>query len=531
MGAQAYARAGVLAVASLLVVASAIAVPARVARAADPAPTLTTIETRITDSIGDEYDPAISGNTIVYTSNRSANTDVYMYDLATGVETPVTALPGNQELSDVSGDLIAYTDLAKTDVMVYSMSDGTVIDLTATSNSISMNPAISGSIVAWEDRRDGNYEIYARDVATGEERRISDYAGQDLRPAVSGSTIAWERCASGMCDIYAYDWATGVTRQITDTPTAAEHRPDISGRRVVYDAVRNGEQDIFAFDLDTGVEVQLERPGVQANANVSGDVVAFEELDDAGVYHIGLWDLVSGASFIATSGPGAQYLNDIDGSRVAFTDDRNGQLDIYLLEFTITQPPSDTTPPVVTITSPANGATYLLGQVVTPAWTATDPDDASLTTSAPATVDTSTVGSHTYTVTAADTAGNATTASVTYTVPFASPGIAQPVNADGSSIFKGGSTVPLKFSLAGPDGQPMTGLAPRLYFAKISNSVLGDEMEAVSTSQATTGNVFRETSPGVYMFNLSTRGMAPGTYQVRIDLGSGASMKGQFSLK
>jgi hypothetical protein len=33
------------------------------------------------------------------------------------------------------------------------------------------------------------------------------------------------------------------------------------------------------------------------------------------------------------------------------------------------------------------------------------------------------------------------------------------------------------------------------------------------------------------MFNLSTKTLASGTYQVRIDLGNGASMSGQFSLK
>jgi hypothetical protein len=33
------------------------------------------------------------------------------------------------------------------------------------------------------------------------------------------------------------------------------------------------------------------------------------------------------------------------------------------------------------------------------------------------------------------------------------------------------------------------------------------------------------------VFNLSTKTLASGTYQVRIDLGNGASMSGQFSLK
>lgn len=93
-------------------------------------------------------------------------------------------------------------------------------------------------------------------------------------------------------------------------------------------------------------------------------------------------------------------------------------------------------------------------------------------------------------------------------------GFDQPINNDNSSIFKQGSTVPVKFSLT--NGTPVA----HLYLAKVTNSIVGTEMEAASTSAADSGNTFRLVNGG-YVFNLSTKGLTVGTWQVRVDLGDG----------
>lgn len=103
--------------------------------------------------------------------------------------------------------------------------------------------------------------------------------------------------------------------------------------------------------------------------------------------------------------------------------------------------------------------------------------------------------------------------------PYSWSGVLQPVNADGSSVFKLGSTVPVKFQLTGASAG-ITGLAARLYLAQLSGDIAGSEQEAVSTSAADSGNTFRYTG-GQYLFNLGTRTLAQGTYLLRIDLGDG----------
>jgi len=69
--------------------------------------------------------------------------------------------------------------------------------------------------------------------------------------------------------------------------------------------------------------------------------------------------------------------------------------------------------------------------------------------------------------------------------------IQQPINADGSSVFNGSrGVIPVKFKLMGLCAGNST-LVARIFLAKITNAVLGTEVEATSTSAADTGNTFR----------------------------------------
>ena len=92
----------------------------------------------------------------------------------------------------------------------------------------------------------------------------------------------------------------------------------------------------------------------------------------------------------------------------------------------------DTTPPEVTVTAPVDGGFYGLDQVVTAEFECVDADSgvASCTgdVASGEPVDTSTVGEHTFTVTAIDNVDNTTTITHTYTVD-------QPPNADAGGPY------------------------------------------------------------------------------------------------
>jgi len=196
----------------------------------------------------------------------------------------------------------------------------------------------------------------------------------------------------------------------------------------------------------------------------------------------------------------------------------------------------DKNPPEVIITTPQEAAEYLLNQAVIANWSANDSLSwiASSTGTAPSgsSLDTFTVGTKSFSVTALDNASNKTEKTITYYVRYNYSGILPPINADGSSIFKLGRTIPVKFQLKDFSGSFISAAIAKLYLAKISNDVLGTEVEAESVGEANTGNLFRyDTTNNQYIFNLGTSFLSEGIWQIRISLDDGTSKYVNIGLK
>ncbi|HXU06525.1 MAG TPA: PxKF domain-containing protein [Polyangia bacterium] len=105
-----------------------------------------------------------------------------------------------------------------------------------------------------------------------------------------------------------------------------------------------------------------------------------------------------------------------------------------------------------------------------------------------------------------------------------------PINPDGSSIFNGG-TIPVKFKLTGASAS-IANLTARLLVTKVSSGISGSVLEATSTSTADIGNVFRyDPTARQYIFNLSTKSLAAGTWSLRADLGDAVYHQINVSLK
>lgn len=201
----------------------------------------------------------------------------------------------------------------------------------------------------------------------------------------------------------------------------------------------------------------------------------------------------------------------------------------------------DKTPPVITISSPIHGFEYFLRQPVTADWLVIDSLSGVLesngTTTSGALINTASVRDKTYTVFGKDYAFNDATKTHTYHVHYVFSGVLQPIEQDDSSIFKLGSTVPVKFQLMDyfrellPEEEAQVVVA-KIYLKKVSNTIAGDEVEAISTSAATTGNLFRyDPIAKQFIFNLGTKSLSKGTWQVRIELDDGSSKYINISLK
>jgi hypothetical protein len=120
----------------------------------------------------------------------------------------------------------------------------------------------------------------------------------------------------------------------------------------------------------------------------------------------------------------------------------------------------DADKPTVTITRPADGAVYKLGKPVKANYKCADKASGSGLDTCVGTVpkgsliDTSTVGNHSFTVTATDKAGNQTTKTVHYQVVYAWNGFFAPVSNSGSglNLVHAGDLIKVGFSLNGNQG-------------------------------------------------------------------------------
>lgn len=96
-------------------------------------------------------------------------------------------------------------------------------------------------------------------------------------------------------------------------------------------------------------------------------------------------------------------------------------------------------------------------------------------------------------------------------------GLLQPINADGSSVFKLRSTVPVKFRLLNADGSYKSDAIATLKVAFVDSGVVGGYYEALSTAAPDSGNTFRyDPADNQYIFNLGTKGLDTGTWSLQV---------------
>jgi hypothetical protein len=191
----------------------------------------------------------------------------------------------------------------------------------------------------------------------------------------------------------------------------------------------------------------------------------------------------------------------------------------------------DTTPPVIDV--PATFSVLVNAPESVLTGSASDIVDANptLTNNAP---DFFPPGTTIVTWTATDASGNSATATTTVTATYnvIGGGFLRPIDMDGTSVFKLGSTVPTKFQLTDYYGNYVSTAIANLKTAQITDNTVGDDVEAISTAAATTGSLFRyDTTSDQYIFNLGTKTLARGSYKITAVLDSGQTIQVVIGLK
>ena len=192
---------------------------------------------------------------------------------------------------------------------------------------------------------------------------------------------------------------------------------------------------------------------------------------------------------------------------------------------------TDLTPP--TLTMPAFAPSYVYESLLTLTFGATDAQSgvfsmAATLNGAPV-VSGQTVlldhpGTNLFTLTATDKVGNTATESATFAVLYNFGGFQPPVPNDGTGLFKLGSVIPLRFQLTDANGAPVATAAATLTAQRIAGTtLLGTPIDATAPGSADIGNLFKYSSgASTYSYNLDTKPLSTGTWQIQVRLNDGS---------
>jgi hypothetical protein len=201
----------------------------------------------------------------------------------------------------------------------------------------------------------------------------------------------------------------------------------------------------------------------------------------------------------------------------------------------------DTTKPTVTLGGVVSGGVYTLGAV--PAASCTAADNGSGVSSCGVTItggQTNGVGTFSFTATATDGAGNTTTLTGSYKVIYRFDGFLQPINDTAHqidqnfSVFKAGSTVPVKFQLKKADGTIVAAnIAPTWLNPAKGSLITAPLSEDVYADQPTAGGVYRYDASGQqYIYNWGTaKNNAGNFWRIGVTLDDGQTYVVNIGLK
>ncbi len=225
------------------------------------------------------YNFATGSETLVNSSGNSPSTDgthisyiggdgnVWVYDVTAGTTTQIT---NGESLynSDISGSWVVYLNVTDGFARAKNMDTGVGVTLNPIGfpGNGSLTPRIDGTWVVYSDNRTGNYDIYAYDLSTMTESRITSDSTDENYPQISGSWIVFQknyvdRNGTNEIDIYGYDLSTGTTIPIC-TSKGQQFYPRIDGTLVMWaDSRKFPYGGIYLYDLATSSQIQVSQEG------------------------------------------------------------------------------------------------------------------------------------------------------------------------------------------------------------------------------------------------------------------------------
>jgi beta propeller repeat protein len=189
-----------------------------------------------------------------------------------------------------------------------------------------INPATDGNTVVWQDNRNGNWDVYVKDLASGKETKLTG-DGDQVYPDVSGNTIAWEDGKTKDISYYIWDKKWGKTYPRPGEQT----NPVVSGKYIAYVDGVGTNTSIRKLDTSNWKDDLVQTGPGQVKPSMDEKLVWL----NAPAGRPRSVPVTAGQTSVICKAPGDQSHpvvggNDQVGYYVAWTDNRTGNPDIYV---------------------------------------------------------------------------------------------------------------------------------------------------------------------------------------------------------
>ncbi|MBI5234535.1 MAG: hypothetical protein HY880_09295 [Deltaproteobacteria bacterium] len=183
---------------------------------------LNTHETlRVTSHERDQMHPAISGPFITWEDYRHGPGEIYKYDLNTRSESRYTDNIANKMLPSIAGNTVAWTDQRNNQMDIYcSKSPSGEVRVTYSKGDHSQS-ALLNDIIVFTDYEAGSDDpnLSFFDIKTGVGARLTDNPARQEEPSLGPDILAWQDNRDGIYQIYWADF------KLETSPVEVEIRP------------------------------------------------------------------------------------------------------------------------------------------------------------------------------------------------------------------------------------------------------------------------------------------------------------------
>ena len=190
-------------------------------------------ETLLTTNAADDFDAAISGTSVVFTTTRAGNDDVYGVVPGGAGPTGIAVGASTQNQPDISGTSVVFVDDAFGNDNIYTVpfTSGTP-QIRTTNAAQDDRPAISGDDVVFITRRGGNDDVYHVDLVLDLVSALTNTPLGESFAVIDQGTAIFHRFEFPVINLYGIP--IGGTEFPVSTSSSSDFSPSISGDRVAF---------------------------------------------------------------------------------------------------------------------------------------------------------------------------------------------------------------------------------------------------------------------------------------------------------